>query len=302
MMLKLWFPHIPIQSVSAASSITVSPARSLQDTSSSTPPHKHRDQLHIPVKVSIYIFLWVQVLTCEHTNNRPSISITDPTNWVILFTGKLLSCSFSRSADSAGQVQTPLHLPLCFSSALASVQKNGGWGKMMMMMMKGTTLLLHHWHLMQKKICQMWPTTVSTMRTQRERTVTVRTQVSCQSRIKQDKALSPAWHGCMLHPSCPHERPAPHMTVQQQQVPVKTSLPPSLSSHITGGVAQQRKTAPSPLPHSTSTTEIWRSQSGAKASLLLYNRVRVRPLRPARVKGSLLMSHLSLCPGCAPLL
>ncbi|XP_076592329.1 uncharacterized protein LOC143324036 [Chaetodon auriga] len=50
MMLKLWFPHIPAQPVSAASSIAASPARSLQDTSSSTPPHKHRDQLHIPVK------------------------------------------------------------------------------------------------------------------------------------------------------------------------------------------------------------------------------------------------------------
>ncbi|XP_044062520.1 circadian-associated transcriptional repressor-like [Siniperca chuatsi] len=50
MMLKLWFPQIPTQPVSAASSVAVSPARSLQDTSSSTPPHKHRDQLHIPVK------------------------------------------------------------------------------------------------------------------------------------------------------------------------------------------------------------------------------------------------------------
>ncbi|XP_023258186.1 circadian-associated transcriptional repressor [Seriola lalandi dorsalis] len=50
MMLKLWFPQIPTQPVSAASSVATSPARSLQDTSSSTPPHKHRDQLHIPVK------------------------------------------------------------------------------------------------------------------------------------------------------------------------------------------------------------------------------------------------------------
>ncbi|XP_029360985.1 circadian-associated transcriptional repressor-like [Echeneis naucrates] len=49
MMLKLWFPQIPTQPVSAASSGTTS-VRSLQDTSSSTPPHKHRDQLHIPVK------------------------------------------------------------------------------------------------------------------------------------------------------------------------------------------------------------------------------------------------------------
>ncbi|XP_039974812.1 circadian-associated transcriptional repressor-like [Xiphias gladius] len=50
MMLKLWFPQIPTQPVSAASSIATSPARSLHDTASSTPPHKHRDQLHIPVK------------------------------------------------------------------------------------------------------------------------------------------------------------------------------------------------------------------------------------------------------------
>ncbi|XP_068180633.1 uncharacterized protein [Antennarius striatus] len=49
-MLKLWFPHISAQSVSAASSVAASPAHSLQDTSSCTPPHKHRDQLHIPVK------------------------------------------------------------------------------------------------------------------------------------------------------------------------------------------------------------------------------------------------------------
>lgn len=50
-MLKLWFPQIPTQPVSAASSVAASPARSFQDSSSSTPPHKHRDQLHIPVKV-----------------------------------------------------------------------------------------------------------------------------------------------------------------------------------------------------------------------------------------------------------
>lgn len=50
MMLKLWFPQIPTQPVSAASGATTSPTRTLQDTASSTPPHKHRDQLHIPVK------------------------------------------------------------------------------------------------------------------------------------------------------------------------------------------------------------------------------------------------------------
>lgn len=45
-MLKLWFPQIS----TAGSSVATSPARSLHDTASSTPPHKHRDQLHIPVK------------------------------------------------------------------------------------------------------------------------------------------------------------------------------------------------------------------------------------------------------------
>ncbi|XP_026173647.1 uncharacterized protein LOC113136801 [Mastacembelus armatus] len=50
MMLKLWFPQIPIQPVSAASIMASSPACSLQDASCCTPPHKHRDQLHIPVK------------------------------------------------------------------------------------------------------------------------------------------------------------------------------------------------------------------------------------------------------------
>ncbi|XP_032415357.1 uncharacterized protein LOC116717834 [Xiphophorus hellerii] len=49
-MLKLWFPHISAQPVSSSSSFSTSPTHSLQDTSSSTPPHKHRDQLHIPVK------------------------------------------------------------------------------------------------------------------------------------------------------------------------------------------------------------------------------------------------------------
>ncbi|MEQ2240514.1 hypothetical protein ILYODFUR_015828 [Ilyodon furcidens] len=49
-MLKLWFPHISTQPVSSSSSVATSPTHSLQDTCSSTPPHKHRDQLHIPVK------------------------------------------------------------------------------------------------------------------------------------------------------------------------------------------------------------------------------------------------------------
>ncbi|XP_029307918.1 circadian-associated transcriptional repressor-like [Cottoperca gobio] len=50
MMLKLWFPQIASQSISATSNIGVSLACSLQDTSNATPPHKHRDQSHIPVK------------------------------------------------------------------------------------------------------------------------------------------------------------------------------------------------------------------------------------------------------------
>lgn len=50
-MLKLWFPHIPVQPVSAPPGNTTFLSGSLQDTSSPVPPHKHRDQLHIPVKV-----------------------------------------------------------------------------------------------------------------------------------------------------------------------------------------------------------------------------------------------------------
>lgn len=68
MMLKLWFPQIPTLPVSAAPSIATSPARSLQETSSSTPPHKHRDQLHIPVKVRIHAFLCAQLDSCHHHN------------------------------------------------------------------------------------------------------------------------------------------------------------------------------------------------------------------------------------------
>nr|XP_004541290.2 circadian-associated transcriptional repressor [Maylandia zebra] len=50
MMLKLWFPQILTKPVSTASSVATSPARSLQEAFGSIPPHKHRDQLHIPVK------------------------------------------------------------------------------------------------------------------------------------------------------------------------------------------------------------------------------------------------------------
>ncbi|KAM6935461.1 uncharacterized protein PEZ65_005813 isoform 2-T2 [Lycodopsis pacificus] len=49
-MLKLWFPQIHPEVVSVASSVVASPATSLHDVPRSTPPHKHRDQLHIPVK------------------------------------------------------------------------------------------------------------------------------------------------------------------------------------------------------------------------------------------------------------
>uniref|UniRef100_A0A8C2WPZ6 Circadian associated repressor of transcription n=1 Tax=Cyclopterus lumpus TaxID=8103 RepID=A0A8C2WPZ6_CYCLU len=55
-MLKLWFPQIHTQVVSAASSVAASPAPSLHDTSRSTPPHKHKDQLHIPPSLT-----WVHV-------------------------------------------------------------------------------------------------------------------------------------------------------------------------------------------------------------------------------------------------
>ncbi|KAK2844635.1 hypothetical protein Q5P01_011294 [Channa striata] len=50
MMLKLWFPQITTTPVTAASIIATSTACTIQDTSSFTPPHKHRDQSHIPVK------------------------------------------------------------------------------------------------------------------------------------------------------------------------------------------------------------------------------------------------------------
>ncbi|KAK5862237.1 hypothetical protein PBY51_017654 [Eleginops maclovinus] len=49
-MLKLWFPQIHSQPVSTGSSVAASPACSPQDNSPVTPPHKHRDQSHIPVK------------------------------------------------------------------------------------------------------------------------------------------------------------------------------------------------------------------------------------------------------------
>ena len=77
MMLKLWFPQIHTQPVSAASSVAASPAHSIQDTSSSTPPHKHRDQLHIPVKVRTMAFLCVQEPNCAHTNTPHTNTTTN---------------------------------------------------------------------------------------------------------------------------------------------------------------------------------------------------------------------------------
>ncbi|XP_016893303.1 circadian-associated transcriptional repressor-like isoform X2 [Cynoglossus semilaevis] len=50
MMLKMWFPQIPTRPASAASTLGSAPALTHQGTSTSTPPHKHRDQRHIPVK------------------------------------------------------------------------------------------------------------------------------------------------------------------------------------------------------------------------------------------------------------
>lgn len=49
-MLKLWFPQIQTFPASAASSVAASPSHSLHNIAGFTPPHKHRDQLHIPVK------------------------------------------------------------------------------------------------------------------------------------------------------------------------------------------------------------------------------------------------------------
>ncbi|KAM3873300.1 circadian associated repressor of transcription a [Diretmus argenteus] len=49
MMLKVWFPHVHNDSAPAASSPAIPPDLH-QNILTSTPPHKHRDQLHIPVK------------------------------------------------------------------------------------------------------------------------------------------------------------------------------------------------------------------------------------------------------------
>ncbi|KAM8871007.1 uncharacterized protein AB9W97_017542 isoform 2-T3 [Spinachia spinachia] len=49
-MLKLWFPQIHAQAVSADTGASASPAAPLHNTPRSLPPHKHRDQSHIPVK------------------------------------------------------------------------------------------------------------------------------------------------------------------------------------------------------------------------------------------------------------
>ncbi|XP_019737106.1 circadian-associated transcriptional repressor [Hippocampus comes] len=50
MMLKLWFPQIATVPPSSVPGTAASSARVIQDAPGATPPHKHRDQLHIPVK------------------------------------------------------------------------------------------------------------------------------------------------------------------------------------------------------------------------------------------------------------
>lgn len=65
-MLKIWFPQIQTQPVSAGSSFAASPARSPQETPPVTPPHKYWDQSHIPVKVRTHTFLDVQEPSCAH--------------------------------------------------------------------------------------------------------------------------------------------------------------------------------------------------------------------------------------------
>lgn len=117
MMLKLWFPQISAQSVTSSSSMATSPTRSLLDPSSFTPPHKHRDQLHIPVKVRAHAFLGVQ--KPPWTNE---VLKTDRA----LYSLSLCPVGFSRSADSAGLAQTPPRRPRCPPSVPVSVHMRGG--------------------------------------------------------------------------------------------------------------------------------------------------------------------------------
>lgn len=124
MMLKLWFPQILTQPVSTASSVATSPARSLQEASGSTPPHKHRDQLHIPVKVRTYI---PDFLLLIHINISPPHQHHKFYKNLPFIFWKLLSCLFSRSADLAGRVQTLPRLPLYLSSPPISAQEKTGW-------------------------------------------------------------------------------------------------------------------------------------------------------------------------------
>lgn len=51
-MLKLWFPQIHAQAASAAAAPSAAP---LHNAPRSLPPHKHRDQSHIPVKVRSHV-------------------------------------------------------------------------------------------------------------------------------------------------------------------------------------------------------------------------------------------------------
>uniref|UniRef100_A0A665TUP9 Circadian associated repressor of transcription n=1 Tax=Echeneis naucrates TaxID=173247 RepID=A0A665TUP9_ECHNA len=105
MMLKLWFPQIPTQPVSAASSGTTS-VRSLQDTSSSTPPHKHRDQLHIPVKVRTHTFLNVQEPTCacinKLTTTNHKFCVHFQTTVLLIFQKRRLSWTGADASTPSG--------------------------------------------------------------------------------------------------------------------------------------------------------------------------------------------------------
>jgi len=65
-MLKMWFPQITASSNPAAS--TAPPTASLPH---STPPHKHRDQSHIPVKVSTpgHTDVYLRSRSCDSRND-----------------------------------------------------------------------------------------------------------------------------------------------------------------------------------------------------------------------------------------
>lgn len=58
-MLKLWFPQVTAQAPVTPNPADFSPQNiSTHGKSNITPPHKHKDQLHIPVKVSVDAYKW----------------------------------------------------------------------------------------------------------------------------------------------------------------------------------------------------------------------------------------------------